>query len=256
MKIISVLWILLFTTPVVGQSIREKREKYPTIFAVQARGILSTNFISPKTVSLIGDSVFSDLTHANGRAFGGVLRKTFSERFALESGLHFSNRRFRVNMSYPDSNLLDSNRFRYVNYEIPLTALVFVKLSPDWYANAGLGFTMTYGVSDAGVKTYPRPQHEFDHRAVLLRKFGLDVNAQFGFEYRTRKQGTFYLGGAARIGLTPMFTFFAGYSNDYSDFSSIQFKDVQSGYLSVDLRYYFPIIKNKGQQPIEGPINQ
>jgi hypothetical protein len=234
--------------------IEEKKEKFPTIFAFHLSGIPESNFITPKQQTFDGDSISSTLSILGGRAFGGVLRKTFSEQFALETGLYLSNRGFKVNMSYSDSNIVDSLNFRFVTYELPLNAQVFVKMSEEVFANVALGFVANYKVSSAGSSVNPKGKHQFENGAFVKNKFGIDFNAQIGFEFRTRDKGYFYLGGSSRIGLTPLFTYLSTYN--YQGNFSQQFGPVNGGFLSFDLRYYFHNVKNKGEQIKKGPIVQ
>jgi hypothetical protein len=82
-------------------------------------------------------------------------------------------------------------------------------------------------------------------------KIGLDINGNFGVEYRTKKSGIFNLGGSVRIPLQPLFQYIAAYSNQSYRTGAIA--DVNGSYLSLDLKYFLPL-KRGNAEIKKGPI--
>lgn len=237
-----------------GQLIPEKKEKYPSEFALNARYTLDNGFVGPQIYTVQNDSLFSNLNVLNGFSIGGILRKNFEERFALEYGLLYTSRKYASEMSFTNQTLGYSDEFRFITYAMPVTGLVFVKLSPEIFANVGLGLVGTYKPSNVEKEGNPADNHRFAMGGLARPKFGLDLGGQFGFEYRTRDAGTFYLGSSIGIGVSPLFIYLATYRKEGN--ASQLFTEIRSNSLSIDLRWYLPIIQNRGEQPNEGPITQ
>ena len=82
------------------------------------------------------------------------------------------------------------------------------------------------------------------------------MNANVGFEFRTEKNGFFYLGGVARVPFKPLFDLYVQYDYTGTDYQSIMHGTVDGSFLSIELKYFFPNIKNKGIQFQKGPIEQ
>jgi hypothetical protein len=82
------------------------------------------------------------------------------------------------------------------------------------------------------------------------------MNANVGFEFRTEKNGFFYLGGVARVPFKPLFDLYVQYDYTGTDYQSILHGPVDGSFLSIELKYFFPNIKNKGLQFQDGPVEQ
>ncbi len=234
---------------------KKEREKYPTSFALQIRGLTNNRFIEPNEISLNNDTVISSIGSRYGFSFGGIIRRRYTESLGIELGLHHVKRYYNVSGSLPDSNLNLSGRFAFTNYELPINGLVFVKFSEEFFANVGLGITTIYKPSSILKQLEDKTVNKsFSFEGYAYRKFGFNINAQAGIEYKTEKSGTFYFGAAASIPTSPLFAFISVYRNPENGIRTDQGTFIRSPYFSVELRYYFPKIKNTGQQPNRGPI--
>jgi hypothetical protein len=60
------------------------------------------------------------------------------------------------------------------------------------------------------------------------------------------------LGGSARVPFSPVFDIVANYQWQGNLIQAIG--EVDGSFLAIDFKYFFPNIKNKGPQFIEGPI--
>ena len=67
--------------------------------------------------------------------------------------------------------------------------------------------------------------------------------ANLGFEYRTKEKGTFYLGGSYHLPFSPIMTFAMSYEKPPTNVVAID--NIRGSYLTLDLRYYFPMAKEK-----------
>jgi len=69
--------------------------------------------------------------------------------------------------------------------------------------------------------------------------FQLGYSVGMGWEYRTKNSGTFYLGTTyqARIDNMASILFFEEETIHKADF----FHNIKGGYLSIDIKYFFPL---------------
>ena len=93
----------------------------------------------------------------------------------------------------------------------------------------------------------------YTHTGFVDNKVGLGFNANLGFEYRTEKKGFFYLGGSARIPISNLFWLIADYR--YEGHYQRLVGGVDGSFLSIDFKYFFPNIRNRGTQFNDGPID-
>lgn len=255
MKNIFKIRIIVFLVLVSGNILAQettKKEKFPSYFGLQFRPIFPTNFIgSPETI-LTKNEFTTTLTQKIGYSFGGTIRAGLTKLIAFETGINFTQRNFDITMAVPDSNVFATNDMSFISYDIPLNGLIYVQLSEKFYMNASMGIALTFKPTDIGVQTLPGSHHSFTHTGRVYRKFGLDLNANFGFEYRTEKSGFFYFGGSVRVPLKPVFDIIAQYK--YQGYKNTIYGTVDGSYLALDFKYFFPNISNKGGQFQRGPI--
>jgi hypothetical protein len=228
--------------------------KFPTYFGVQVRSILPTSLIGESEWLLEKDNYSSTIFQKPGYSFGGILRTGLTEFIALETGINFTQRYYGVRFELPDSSISGERSFAFIQYDIPINALIYVKFNNEWYMNASLGLAATYKPSSVGVITNPFGKHEFFHLGLvdMKKKIGVDINANVGFEWRTKRKGFFYLGGSVRLPLAPMFIMVSRYK--YVNYDITTFGNIGGNYLSIDLRYFFPNLGGLGRYAPHGPI--
>lgn len=231
---------------------QEREDKLPTYFGIQVRPIFPTQFIGDPVTSASGDGFESTISQRLGYGFGGTVRASLTKLIALETGLNFTQRYFDLSVAVPDSNVFASQSMTFIEYDIPVNALIYVQLSDEIYMNASLGVSLTYKPTDTRVQIRPEGKHYFALYGLRYKSVGFDLNANFGFEYRTKKSGFFYLGGSARVPFQPLFQYAAFYNYDAN--SNLITGDVDGSFLTLDFKYFFPLIKNRGKQFIQGPI--
>lgn len=240
-----------------GQEVQEKREKFPSHFAFQLRGLIPNKFSEPRTNTIFNDTLTSSITQNYGFSFGGVIRRRYTDGLGIEIGLNLSKRYYSLTTAVPDSNLFFDKKFAFTSFELPVNGLVFIKLSERVFTNAGLGASIIYkpsSVSVNGEGGFKEGKNEFSLAGIIVNKFNVNINAQLGFEYESDRKGIFYLGGSAHIPTAPLFYFLARYGYANSDIGTALVYEQRSPFFTVDLRYYFPTIRNKGEQPLKGPI--
>ena len=249
MKYALTILIFIFCLPVFSQV---GKRKVPSYFGFVVRPVFPTKFIGSPIASGSLDGFNTETSQKMGFAFGGTVRVGLTKLVALETGINFTQRNFDITMSYPDSNSYDSNTMKFVEYDIPLNALFYIKLTDQWFMNASMGFAITYKPTDVAVYNTPGGYHTFTHFGVRKNSAGIDANANLGFEFRTEKSGIFYLGGSGRVPFAQLFDISAHYK--YQGNITVIEYPVDGSFLALDFKYFFPDIKNKGPQFNNGPI--
>lgn len=258
MKNLILVAVALMTFTAFAQP--KKKERVPSYFGLQVRPVFPTRFIGESELSIEQDDsekIFatSTISQRIGYSFGATVRAGLTKLIALETGINFTQRHFDLTMSVPDSaGVSGTNDLTFISYDIPINVLFYIRLSDKWYMNASLGAALNYAPTHVGVQTRIFGNHYFTHTGVVNSKIGVDLNANVGFEFRTEKSGFFYLGGSARVPFKPIFTLAANYRNQGN--SSSFYGDVDGSFLSIDFKYFFPNIRNKGNQFKDGPIVQ
>lgn len=245
LTIISVLFICLSHAQV-------KKEKVPSYFGFQFRPLFPTRFIGEPMLEIDKEGFYTQFSQKMGYSFGGTVRAGLTELIAIETGINFNERHFDLDMAYPDSNSFASDDLTFIEYDIPINGLVYIKLADKWYMNASLGVSVTFKPTDVRTVNKPGGYHYYSHVGLVERKTGFALNANIGFELRTKKNGFFYLGGSGRVPFSPLFILMADYS--YQGYKIKEYAEVDGSFLAIDFKYFFPNIKNKGVQFKDGPI--
>jgi hypothetical protein len=251
-KIFLPLLFLILTFYSVGQTAKGKKEKFPSYFGIQVRPVLPTQFIGEASANFSKDGFSTTISQKLGHSFGGTVRAGLTKLIALETGINFTQRNFNIDMSVADSNVYATNDISFIQYDIPLNALIYVQLSEKFFMNASLGIALNFKPTDVGIVTNPGGSFSFTHTGRVNSLATVDLNANFGFEYRTEKSGFFYIGGSARVPFSPLFTLVSQYK--YDGYKTTIYGDVDGSFLSVDFKYFFPNISKKGPQFQRGPI--
>jgi len=236
-----------------------KRTKVPSYFGFQVRPVFPTRFIGNPELNLATpttDTISFATTFKQkiGYSFGGTVRAGITKLIAIETGINFTQRNFDIEMSLPDSNIYASNDLSFIVYDIPVNALFYIRLAEKWYMNASLGASLTFKPTDVAVVTSTGTPNSFIHAGFISSKASFNLNANVGFEFRTEKSGFFYLGGSGTVPFSPLFDL--GVLYKYEGIERNLTGKVDGSFLSIDFKYFFPNIKNKGVQFQEGPITQ
>jgi hypothetical protein len=160
-----------------------------------------------------------------------VIRRGITDTYSIEGGINYIKRTFAMKVS--EGNISEESKFRIIGYEIPLSGLVYVRLSEKFYMNASLGIAADMFASNV-TTTGPLVTMYSQRKSVIIPA----VIANLGWELRTEHAGYFYLGASyhnpfSNIYLTRM---------EYENNSTHEVVEVPlSGtYFTLDLRYFFP----------------
>ncbi|TNE95982.1 MAG: hypothetical protein EP322_09055 [Bacteroidetes bacterium] len=231
---------------------QKSKERIPSYFGIQISPVFPTRFVGEPRLDLSGNGFETSINQQIGYHFSATVRAGVTKLIAFDTGIGYTERNFSLTMAYPDSSSYGENKLSFIEYDIPLNGLVYIQLTERWFMNTSLGIIMNYKPSDVQVYTKPGGLHTYHHLGLAGNRLNFDFNANVGFEFRTEKSGFFYLGGSARVPFAPVFTLLATYTYQGIDIPLIG--EVDGSFLSIDFKYFFPNIKNKGPQFNKGPI--
>lgn len=253
-KYIFILSIfLLGVQSALAQSYRPKPENF---FGIQFKPLIPFGLVGDKPFDIESGNFKTKISPIFGYSYGGVVRIGLTELLALETGLNYSRRNYRADYSVPDSNLVGTDELGFVSFDIPLNFLVYVKLGQNMYMNVSGGASANYNPSNIRSHVVPDDgKHIFIFEGRRLAFFDFNANANVGFEYRTEKSGTFYLGISARIPFTPNLAIATEYRYDTQ--KTVAYGVVDGATFAFNLKYFFHNNKvKKGPQFKGGPIEQ
>ena len=247
-------FILILFLPLSMFAQKENKFGVQNYFGFQTRMIIPSDAIGPNSLTLTKEAFTTTIQQQTGYTFGGVVRLGLSELISIETGLNYVQRIYGITMSETDSAITAFSNMKFIQYDIPVSAVINVKLTKELYANASLGLALQNKPSSVGIITNPQGKHEFFHQGVvdIHKKISFDLISSVGFEYRTKKSGVFYLGGSARVAMAPVFLLVA--KHRYVNDSQVVFGNVNGSYLSVDFKYFLPYKRSSNLIFKPGPI--
>lgn len=230
------------------------KEKIPSYFGFQVKPIFPGVFIGTTSFESNVEGFNTTFSQSMGYSFGGIVRVGITKLIAIETGINLTQRIYKFDSSIPDSGIYVNSRIRYLTYDIPLSALFYIRLADKIYMNVSVGAALSYNPTVAGVKIMPEGYHDIRQIALGKKVVG-EAIGNIGFEYRTPKSGIFYLGAAARVPFAPLFYLKSEYRYQgfYLETDAQNQGRVDGSYIALEIKYFFPIIKSKGS-PIKTPI--
>ena len=232
MRVITFLVILLMGNFSIAQ-------KGTTSFGLQLKPIVPVSYFQAGPLNLSDTIVDIEIKQKLGYSMGMIIRHNITDLISFETGINYVRRNYAIAATSKIGTLNDQLEFGFVNYEIPLQALVYVQLSKSIYMNVSSGI---------GLNAYP--SHVISSGENLLleqlslrgRIIGLSYLANIGFEYKTEEKGNFYLGASLVTPLSPITETKIKYEYQTATFSEFT-AFLNGNYITIDLRYFFPAEK-------------
>lgn len=173
-----------------------------------------------------------------GFVFGGLLKRKISNSISIETGINYVQRNYNISYLAEDSGYDATSNVTLISYSIPVSGIFYVKLSESWYMNTALGLNFSFFPSTvASLAKENNNRNRFYQQSYPTGWFQLGVNANYGFEYRTNKSGTFYIGATYNLPIKPImdsYMIWRNYSNDF-----IIKEEIDGSYLTAVFKYYF-----------------
>ena len=199
---------------------------------IVARPVFPLSFFDPITTFDRGPlRGRAELT--GGFAFGMSVRAGITKAISLETGINQTTRRYNVSLRNDSVAYSGEDELRFVGYEIPVLALVYIRLGERSWMNTALGFSADIYPTDAQ-RILEVSRLYYARRGWLLP----GVVANIGVELRTYKSGWFYGGFTYHRPFGDMATAeFTWYGSD--NLGRTVKARIGGSYLTLDLRYYF-----------------
>lgn len=232
-RILLIATLLFSSSVVLGQ-------KDVTTFGVQVKPIVPSKFFNSGAQTISQEYLSVELTPKLGWNFGMLMRMGFTDMFSLEAGINLVRRNYNLKATDLDFDTELQLDYTFAGYEVPVQMLVYVKLGDELWMNAsgGLSFdtypSNAFSTSDAVVDTLVL---DIEQRTFRRSWVQMSVVANYGFEYRTKDQGYWYLGASYHRPFSNMASTEVTYVRN--TIPEIVLADLSGSYLTVDLRYFF-----------------
>ena len=197
----------------------------------QVKPIFRGEIFSARDIEITQDSVNFTVATRLGYSAGMVVRKGISKTISFETGINYVKRVY--NLSITDSSFTGESKFRIIGYEIPLLALIYIRIGEKIYMDNALGFSIDLFPSDIFTSA-----SYFRHSSRRTSFIIPALLANLGWEYRTDKSGFFYIGASYHRPFTKIMSTKIRYDRD-NRIAEIETK-LAGSYLTIDFRYFFP----------------
>ena len=209
-------------------------------FGLQARPLLPNRFVNFTETTAEQGAYSAVWTPRLSLNFGGVVRYGITDAVSIETGINLVRRNYQVDIRESDINVNGQIRYAFAGYEIPVQGMFFVRLGKQMWMNAAGGLSIdmypssTFATSSTRIDTVVYDFEQFTARSNWVQ---LAVQANYGFEYRSKASGYFYLGVSFHRPFTAMALTEAVMT--WQDQRRRVITELDGTYFTVDLRYFF-----------------
>ncbi|UTW60689.1 hypothetical protein KFE98_11565 [bacterium SCSIO 12741] len=215
------------------------QERRGTYFGVQFKPMISGSLINEGVPSGTENGINFEVTKQFGFSAGMVIRHDFTKMFSVESGISFVQRNQNYHVYDPVRDYTFDQEFGTVGYEIPLLGLVYIQLSDQVFMNTSFGVSFDMYPSDIKVESDDDRVNMIGQRAGWILPA---LSANIGWEWRTKENGSFYIGGTYHRSFGDTYEFIAEYDYNRLDTASVvtpMYLTTNGNYLTLDFRYFF-----------------
>lgn len=207
-------------------------QKNVLTFGIQLKPIIPSNTFKTKEQFIEQNGISFSLEQRPSMCFGMVIRRGITKTLSVESGINLLRRNFDLTINHPDSSHISESDFRLLNYEVPVLALVYIRLSDNLYMNAAGG--VSFDMYPSNLFTFGET---FNNKVFRYHWFHTSVLTNLGWEYRTRESGYFYLGASFHRPFGDIMKSEVNY-NGFGQDETAEFM-LDGSYLTLDIRYFF-----------------
>lgn len=177
----------------------------------------------------------ANVSYIGGYGFGGVVRLKVTKLLNFESGIYYTSRKYKYDITDDQLGYEGSTEMRTISYEIPIKGLIYIRMADKVFTNVAIGVAVDFFASDVAV-------YDSDYTVLGYREnwVKLAASGNLGVEYRTEESGYFYLGASFHSPFGDSFFTQVDYFPNGDNIklsSNLGFMD--GAYFSVDFRYFF-----------------
>ena len=203
----------------------------------QYRPIFPSEFFGAGTKSVLQKDINYSIGQKTGSSWGMIIRRGFTKRLSMDFGINYTKRNFGLRIT--DTTFTGKSDFKIICYEIPVQLLIFLHASEKGFLTSSMG--MAWDMYPTNVLTQGT---YFRNYSIRNSHFQIAALAGIGYEYRTKKDGFFYLGAGYHLPLSYAYLS----SVTYKPINDIAHLKLGGNYLTLDFRYYFPAEKVKDKK--------
>mgnify|MGYP006144392587 CR=1 FL=1 len=240
-KIVLFFIFCLFLIQGTAQKTKKARTIDDRFFGIQVKPIIPINYFGMEPI-LLEDTIASfGIYNKASYSMGMVMRRNFTDKLSLETGINYVRRNFLITSYESARDTSDRSKFGFVNYEIPVQFLIYIRLSKELFMNVSSGFAFNFYASSV-----QSSGENFLIQHLSLKKYWMFPSflTNLGFEYRTPKKGSFYIGASL---VNPFDVIMESRINYY--YTNNLFRqystNIKGSYFTVDLRYFFANVSKK-----------
>lgn len=229
-------------------------QKNVTTFGIQFKPIVPSKFFNSGEEQVVQDYLTVNYKPRIGFNFGMVMRQGFTDVISLEAGINMVRRNYDLTARDTDLGMDLKLNFAFVGYEVPVLGLIYVKLGERLWMNGAGGVSFDfYPTSVFNLVSDVQDTIFFDFEQFTSRRHWMQVAllANYGFEYRTKTKGYWYLGISYHRPFDDVATTRATLIRDNIPLSV--YNNLSGSYLTIDLRYFFHEKVEKTMKTRSGP---
>lgn len=196
----------------------------------QIKPIFSNDYFKTGPVEGSIGTFNAKVTPKSGYCAGMVIRSGLTQKLSLETGINFVKRNYNLNIT--DTSLNISDQFRFINYELPVAALVYIRLGENLFMDASFGASFDFFPSD--IETEDENYYQVSRRP---RWVNMALIANLGTEWRTENAGYFYVGASFHRPFDFIFASLA--QRKTMNVNTYVRNDISGNYLTLDFKYFF-----------------
>ena len=232
MAIKSILFVLFF---VISASLLTAQTKKDIYAGFQFRPIFPNDFLNTGAASVSDSTTVFDIIPKTGFNFGFIIRKNISKTWSFETGISTVKRTYNLRISSPDT--FTNNRIILNYYELPLNWVVNIPVSEKIYISSSLGLPI-----NLVTRNYFYNGPHFKDDIIRYRMFKIGISGNLGIEYRSEKNGIFYIGTTIQRPFGPIYGSRMKHTETRPPFSVKGEKefDYSGSYFTLDFRYFLP----------------
>jgi len=209
-------------------------------FGFQLRPIIPNAYLNTDIETATSPNFLYSAKSNVGISFGAIIRKPLGKFWNLETGLNYVKRSYSLQFDLNDSVQVSSQQnMTFIAYEIPIQALIYVQLGKSWYMNASAGISLDFFPSETETFSSEKVDstyYDFSQKTYRIKWSALAAQSNLGFEYRTEKDGYYYIGASfhrpfGRIAGTQA-------TVETNAGSERLWLSLSGSYFSIDLKYF------------------
>lgn len=230
--------ILSFVIIVTGDA---KAQENVTTLGIQVKPMIPSRFLNTGPTSAERENLSVNLTPKLGWNFGMMIRRGITKMWSFETGINLVQRNYNLTFNSTELPETAELNFRLIGYEIPVQGLIYVQLGKQLWMNVSGGVSLDLYPSNIQSSDFIRRDsvtYDFYQKTFRNGWLQTSVLANIGFEWRTKKDGYFYLGTSYHRPFRYMGFVSAEFTPNNLATQRIEFP-VSGNYLTADLRYFF-----------------